>query len=459
MSMLSTVVVLATSMTLGTAQQPQPDVTIYRSWRPPNITLVEGMFRVDAELLGTADCAYRVQLTVRDERGLQLKREQWSGACPLAGSTPLPALETFQFQVVPATYTIEVEVHAEARPEQKRTRTVTVRGLAAEPLASDLILAHAVGFTDTANAANWTLRRGSIGLQTSSQMIVTPDAPRLAYYLELYPEAGEPMTGTVSGVVKRADGHELARFELQQVRQLDEPLPVAGNVSVAELPPGAYTFETQVRLTDTVLVRAHPFYVASGDVSGTGQGWFFTLSDEQLAELFDPVVVWLTPSEADVFVTLPPDAKREFLSRQFGRQGPTPQDGQESALDAFLERSQAVSARFGERSGRGSLEPWRTDRGRVYLLRGAPAQQFSRPRPQGGAPYELWGYSGRQGYVYLFVDETRMGNFRLIYSNDPSEQSLHDWERRVGSDVREDMARLGHSPRVEGPGSGSGSGS
>lgn len=455
MSILSTVVALATSMNVGAAQQPQPDVTIYRSWRPPNVTMVEGMFRVDAELLGTQDCRYGVQLTVRDERGTQLKREQWQGQCPETEGTPAPALETFQFQVVPATYTVEVDVYPQARPEQKRSRTITVRGLQAEPLASDLILARAVGFTDNTDAGGWTLRRGTIGLQATSQMIVTTEQPKLSYYLELYPESGEPMTGTVAGVVRRPDGHELARFNLQQVSSLAEPRPVAGSVSVANLPPGAYMFETQLTLADTVIVRSHPFYVASLDQSGAGSGWFFTLTDEQVTEMFDAVVTWLLPSQAAVYPTLPVAAKREFLSREFGRQGPTPDDGQESALDAYLARVEVVNARFGERSGQTAVEPWRTDRGRIYMQKGAPSQQFSKPRPQAGSAYELWSYSGRQPYVYLFIDETRMGHFRLVYSNDPNEKTLANWDSKVGNEAREDMARVGHSPRID-AGSGSG---
>jgi hypothetical protein len=113
---------------MATAQQPQPEVTVYRSWRPPNVTFVEGMFRVDPELLGTTDCRYGVQLTVRDERHAA-QREQWTGSCPenrMARSRP--ALETFQFQVVPATYTVRSKSFR--RPARAgRTRTVTVRAL------------------------------------------------------------------------------------------------------------------------------------------------------------------------------------------------------------------------------------------------------------------------------------------------------------------------------------------
>jgi GWxTD domain-containing protein len=451
MSILSTVVAVVASMTVSAVQQPQPDVTIYRSWQSPNVTIVEGMFRVDSQLLGTSDCAYGVELTVHDADGTQLTQSEWTGQCPVADGVQVAGLETFRFNVVPATYTVTVAVYPQGRPERRATRTIEVVGLTGDPLASDLVLAREVAVVDTADDGSWTLRRGAIGIRASSQMVVQTGEPSLAYYLELYPDEDAPMTGTVFGVVRRRDGRELARFQLQTIDGIVEPWPVAGKVSLEGLPPGSYSFETRVQLADTAIIRSHPFLmgtVSVADAAG-GRGWFWTLSDEQLSELFDPVVVWLTSSEAELFRTLPPDARREFLSQQFGRTGPTPDDGEESALDAYLTRAQTVMQRYGERAGRGTQDAWRTDRGRIYLLRGAPSQVITRPSPQGGAPYELWHYAGGQSFVYLFADETQMGNFRLMYTNDPAEQNVPGWERRLGGQAIEDLERAGVRPRTE----------
>lgn len=451
MSILSTMMALAASASFATAQQPQPDVTLYRSWRPPNVTFVEGMFRVDPQLLGTTDCNYGVQLTVRDQSGTELSSQQWTGSCPVNDGVLAAGLETFGFQVVPATYTVVIEVFPRSQPDRRLTRTLEVQALGEDPRISDLILAHGVGFVDTTRTEAWTLRRGGIGLKASSQMVVQVHEPSLAYYLEIYPEDDRPMNGALYGVVKRPDGRELARFKLQDLQQQDDPQPIAGEVSVEGLPPGAYSFETQLQLADTMLVRTHPFYVGAPMVAASGdRGWFWTLSDERLAELFDPVVVWLTRSEADVFASLPPDGKREFLSRQFGRTGPTPDDGQESALDAYLSRIEIVRARYSERAGRGSVDSWRTDRGKIFMARGQPTQQFSRPAPQSGAPYELWYYGGRTPYVYLFADDTRMGHLRLVFTNDPNEQSQPDWDRLVSPEALDDLERLGIRARTGG---------
>lgn len=451
MNMLFTAAVLAASITAASPQEPQPEVTIYRSWRAPNVTVVEGMFRVDPALLETGTCSYGVDLTVRDAEGTALKEETWTGACPSQGGQLAAALETFEFQVIPATYSVEVAVYPIGDPTRRRTTTVEVQGLEQNPLVSDLILAREVAFIDSANAGRWTFRRGTIGLQLSSEVIVRPEDPKLSYYLELYPEEDAPMTGAVAGVVRRNDGRELMRVTLQTLNALAEPRPVAGTVPVEGLPEGEYTFETQVQLADTTIVSSHPFVMGGAEaVAVTGAGWFSTLSEEELAELFGPVVVWLraldSPSSAEMYETLPPHAQREFLARQFGPEGPTPDDGEDSALDAYLARVRVVNSRYTERAGRGEQQPWRTDRGRIYLIHGEPGSQVLRPSPTSRAPYEIWHYPSGQGLVYLFADDTRMGHYRLIYTNDPNEQSAPGWSSLVASEAVEDLARLGIRP-------------
>jgi GWxTD domain-containing protein len=346
-----------------------------------------------------------------------------------------------------------VAVYPTGDPARRRSTTVEVRGLDRNPLVSDLILARQVAFIDSANAGQWTFRRGAIGLQLSSQVVVRPADPKLSYYLELYPGADEPMTGAVTGIVRRNDGRELTRVTLQTLNALAEPRPVAGTFPVAGLPEGAYTFEVLVQLPDTAIVDSHPFTVAGPEtpaVAVEGTGWFGTLADEEFAQLFDPVVVWLkalnSGSSAELYETLPNHAQRQFLAQQFGREGPTPDDGEESALDAYLARVRVVNSRFAQRAGRGAEQPWRTDRGRIYLIHGEPGSQVLRPAPASRSPYEIWHYPSGQGLVYLFADETRMGHYRLIYTNDPNEQSAPDWSRLVASEAMEDLARLGIRP-------------
>jgi GWxTD domain-containing protein len=425
---------------------PQLDVTMYRSWMPPNVTVVHGLFRVDGEMLGTGpECAYRVQLAVIDASGTRLVNNEWDGRCPKPEGVAAGALETFQFAVLPAQYTVQVMVQAADAPERRLSANLALESLPVESAASDLILARRVGWVDSANTAQWTIRRGQLGLAAASQVVADEGEPHVAYYLEVYPTAERPMTGRLVGVIRRPDGKQLARLDLQKLESVVESRPLAGNVSLAGLAPGDYLLETRLELGDTVVIRSHAFHMAGllATPQPAATGYFWSLTDEELAALFDPVVVTLQRlADRELYQRLNADGKRRFLQQYFGGVEPTAGGAGTNPLDVYLKRVRMVNAEFGER--RGGLEGWRTDRGRIYMVRGEPASKVARPLPPAGAaPYEIWLFTIPSRYAYLFVDEARIDSYRLVFTNDPAEQSLPDWDRRVGADAIEELVRLG----------------
>ena len=441
----------------GSAQQPAegPRVTVYRTFVDPEYTVVQGLVGIDPAQLDTT-CAYGVNVVVRDPSGAELVNQGWENTCPHVGGTHARTLETFQFGLRPAEYTVEVSVFPRAAPAERRTTRVPVQAFRAPPLASDLILAHDVGMVDSATAGQWTIRRGNIGVKAASEIAIDPADPDLAYYIELYPRKDQPLSGTATGIVRRADGKQLASFPLQQLVAVSQPQPLAARLSVAGLPPGAYTFDVQLQLADTTVVRSNRFEVLAPAAQVAIAPYFAALTEAELAELFDALVLWLgSAAEAELYQSLSPVGKRTYLARQFGNQGPTPGDDNESAIDAFLQRAQVASTRYAERAGRGAQKGWQTDRGRIYLLRGEPPGRTARPSPVRGSPYELWYYTTQNRYFYLFVDDTGMGHYRLIHTNDPQQQGAPNWDRLVGAEVLDDMRQLGiqipSSDRNDGP--------
>lgn len=424
-----------------------PAVTLYRTFVEPEFTVVQGLVRIDPVQLAAPTCEYGVNVVVRDASGAALVDNTWENTCPAANGAPVPGLETFQFALRPAQYRLEVAVFPKARPADRQTTTLEVTAFPVPPAASDLILGTAVGYADSTSTQSWPIRRGGIGVRAASELVIDPAQPNLSYYIELYPRDSS-WTGSAVGVVRRADGKELTSFSLQDLQSQRDPLPLAGTLSVAGLPGGAYRFDVRVQLADTTLVRSHPFRVLEPLVAGAS--YFESLSEEELAELFDGVVVWLTAAETETYRSLSATGKRHFLVQQFGNQGPTPDDGVESALDAYLQRMKHVNAQYGERAGRSAQPGWQTDRGRIYMLHGEPSTRSARPSPVRGAAYEIWYYTAQNRYAYLFADETRMGNYRLIYTNDPQQQGVSDWERRVGIEAIDDMRQMGITlPRVD----------
>lgn len=432
------------------AQQaaPELEVTLYRSWQPPNVTVVEGLFRVDPAL-GQAggECRYVVGLEVADSAGNVLTRDEWRNECPRgADGAPAAALETFQFAVLPSRYEVRLAVRPELDSARVVRASVALQSLAERARISDLVLAREVGWVDSASDRRWTFEHGKIGILTASEIVVQAEEPHLSYYVEVYTDSTLPLTGRLVGVVKREAGDEVARVGLRELREVRQSQPVAGRMSVAGLPPGEYVLETRLELGDTVLVREHPFVMDAPLLAGgeAAADYFARLGNQELRDLFDPLVVWLrSDMDRGRYETLSPDGKRAFLRQYFAGAEPSGDPDSEAPLDMYLARVRHVNAAYRERAGRGEREGWRTDRGRIYLLRGEPTNRVARPRPQVGPPYEIWFYAIRSGYVYLFVDETGFGEQRLWFSNDPAENSLPGWEQRIGVSAMEDLAQFG----------------
>src|SRR5690606_39730594 len=86
------------------SQERDLAVTLYRSWQAPNVTVIDGMFRVEPEL-GQAggECRYAVELQVEDSAGAVLLRDGWDSNCPRAADgSGLGSLEALQVAGRPA---------------------------------------------------------------------------------------------------------------------------------------------------------------------------------------------------------------------------------------------------------------------------------------------------------------------------------------------------------------------
>lgn len=449
----------------GDARAQGVHVELYRTWSAPDVTVVHGVLSIDPTVVRDGfQCSYLLGITVTDSTGLDILRDRWNGQARCLGAVPAlgaaDIIETFQFAVVPGRYRISVSVEPAGKPERASQRTLEFRSLAGEAEPSDLILGSGIGKVGAGSEdVAWTIRHHSVGILTSGQPVVYAAEPKLAYYVEVYAEPGSDVQARARGVIRDPKGGELTSIALPDVTLTDGFAAMAGSVSLAGLPPGTYEMEVGVRLPDRVVVRTADFRVEEGaplaataveeaDSRRLSSGYFWSLTDAELQAFFDPLVVWLqTDSERKVYEAMSPDAKRRFLLSYFGDSRPTPQDGDDSPLDAFLARVRHISEQFRERAGRGGQEPWRTDRGRVYLLRGEPDQVVDQPNPrslgdlgaQAQRPYLIWFYDVEGGYVYLFVDETRFGHYRLVFSTDPNFPAMPGWEAMAGPAALEDL--------------------
>lgn len=433
------------------AQVSGLEVALYRTRRGEDLTLVDGVVQFDPRLVqGGDDCAYYMKLAVRDSAETVILEDGWSAVLACAGQQPAEGgqrgvvVETFQFAIAPGRYRLEVSVEPAGHPGSARRTSVDLVNLPLGALASDLILGRRVGFIDTTTATGeWTVRKGEIGVAADPYVVADQERSNLAYYLEVYQRPESALEGEVVGVIRRRHGEEVIRTGLATLESGTVSRPVAGNLSLAGLPPGEYTLEVRLELADTLVTCSREFGLAAvlpleaAQLSPEGERlheYFSGLSDQELVELFDGIVVWFgNEGYRRTYAGLTPEGKRNFLVDYFEHAAPSLVGSEEYALDVYVERAHYVNENYTEKVGREQRVGWRTDRGRIYLLRGQPNRMVQRTFPVDNAPpYEIWTYEVGAGFVYLFVDETKFNHYRLIYSTDPGEPALPNWQQRVG---------------------------
>jgi GWxTD domain-containing protein len=158
-------------------------------------------------------------------------------------------------------------------------------------------------------------------------------------------------------------------------------------------------------------------------------------------ELEGPYRKWLnedvgyiiTDEERQAFKRLATDdEKTSFIEQFWLRRDPTP----DSAENEYKEEHYRKIAYANERFASG-IPGWKTDRGRIYITFGPPAEieshpsggSYQRPYEEGGGttstyPFEIWRYRYLEGLgndiMIEFVDKSMTGEYRMTM--DPSEK-------------------------------------
>src|SRR5215467_3393421 len=149
--------------------------------------------------------------------------------------------------------------------------------------------------------------------------------------------------------------------------------------------------------------------------------------------LDEDVAYVITNEERAAYKALKTDEEREQFIEQFWlRRDPTP----DTVENEFKEDHYARIAYANERFSSG-IPGWKTDRGRIYILYGKPAEieshaaggTYERPIQEGGGttstfPFETWRYRYIEGIgnevILEFVDPTMSGEYHL--TTDPNEK-------------------------------------
>lgn len=434
------------------AQDPSGlSMSVVRSYRPASAqTVVDVFCRVPLLLVSpigsTGGGAYRFAVSVRDSAGLELVSQSWLTPVreQLLRTRGASTAEHLRFAAGAGRYTVNVSATDSASGRVLRAER-PMAGFAQTPGGSDLLLAsdvrEATGTADTA-ARGGEVRHGPLFFTTSGAPVLTPQASRLVYYLELYPSQAESVQ-VVARVLTDSGGQVVAA----------PPMAVTigagggfthGIVDLAGLPPGHYRFAVTATGPDSQVTRSAPFgmtgfeTVAQAAAVLESNEWPANLSEAQLDSAYDPLIYLMTAEEQGVYSSLSVEGKRKWLRQFWARRDPSPGTAQNEERNRFYAAITEADRRYRE-GGASAIPGWRTDRGRIYIKYGAPDEVLERHMQTGVSPYEIWKYTRDRNLRYVFMDLTRFGNYKLIYTNDRREPSRPDWQDLLGPDGLKDL--------------------
>ncbi len=393
---------------------------------------------------------YQVVVAVRDSTGLELGGKTWTDSVPTEVARMRGASRVETFSLGPAAagrYQLVVRVIPETGSVVERS--VDVRAWTARPPLSDLLLADSAwAGSDTGAVGAGEVRRGSLVMRTAPVLRLAPTRATLSYYAEVYPWKGASLAGEVAVAVLGAGGRNVVHTAPRAV-QFDSGGGVTeGSLDLAGLPVGGYHLELRVRLGDSMLVGEAPFamaqpaepVVAAAPPPANPNDPFAAASEAQLDSMYAPLVYLLEPREQGIYDQLAVSGKRNFLTQFWARRDPTHGSGANLAMVRFYAAVAYANRTFRE-GGAGQVPGWRTDRGRVFLRNGRWDEILQRPMAS-PAPYEVWKYTrGRQRY-YVFVDQSGLSDYHLIFTNDRQETGVQNWGQILGAEDSTDVARF-----------------
>ena len=332
------------------------------------------------------------------------------------------------------------------------------------------------------------LSRGGYDMEPYINDFLPEQIGQINYYCEVYNINGEdrePYVYSGSYIEVLETGKMLEATQSIQRMPNDTIIPIFGTIDISMLPSGNYNLVVDIRNhhNDKLLYRKVPFFRSNPNlqtkVEESPMSINFTsqLQDEsQLNDYIEALAPIANEIERrDIYeLILHPgiEEKQLFLYKFWLRRDPLNAEG---AWREYRQRVDYVNKNFAWINTKGI----QTDRGRVYLQYGAPdyvrdEKNFVSTRYMGGGvsinqssnpnermiglqppsvpnqgqifylPYQLWRYNNLPGddinRCFIFWDEFRNGQYKLLHSNAKGEVRDAKWERRLsGLQLDEDM--------------------
>jgi GWxTD domain-containing protein len=254
---------------------------------------------------------------------------------------------------------------------------------------------------------------------------VSSDRPTLYAYFEIYnlqPAAPDAGAFSLFYAILDSSDAEVKRYPVRRIPKPGASCAKAEALDLSDLPPGDYAL--RVTVEDHQNARRAQREQGFRLLPVQGPSPLLSVDEEALRRYYDGIKHLATQKELDTYRSLDPEGKRRFILDFWKRRDPTPgTPANEFALEHFQRMSYA-DAHLREGRTKGSD----TDRGRVYILYGPPADVERHTTPLQSKSYEVWTYERGGNYEFVFLDRRGAGAYELVHSTMPGEKYDPMWQ-------------------------------
>lgn len=293
------------------------------------------------------------------------------------------------FYLRPGKYTIRSAVEdKESKKEFSTEDVVTVRPLNAKVSLSDIILISKMSeATDTKKILPNV--SGNVATQTDGVPV----------FFEAYSKS--PVDVKLQYIISTEKQDVI--FQTSQQQHLDSgKTQIFNTIKDSSISLGDYLLTiTALDKNDSVIASTNKHFFSRW------QGIPSSVKD--LGEAIDQLVYIASAKEID-FIK---DAKsKEEETKRYSdfwkKKDPSPSTDDNEVFNEYYRRIQYANDHFSH-----YVKGWKTDRGMVFIILGAPNNVDRHPFEYDSKPYEIWQYY-QMNRQFVFVDETGFGDYRLV---------------------------------------------
>jgi len=263
----------------------------------------------------------------------------------------------------------------------------------------------------------------------------------LFYYFEIYNlRSEENANAKINALAIRNTGDTIYTFS-ETINNIKPVMSQTGGIKVDSFPSGTYNLAFQIISADGKILgeTSKKFYIfnttkqiySTTDEKDFLKSEFVSMNEKDMDDEFSKLVYITSDVEKKEYEKVKDvNEKRKFLFYFWKRKDTNPLTSKVEIREEYLNRFKKANSLYKQ----SFTDGWKTDRGRIYIMYGAPDEIDRNEMGSDVSNYEIWTYNSVEGgatCVFAETSSSGQGIYRLVHSTLRNELRDDQWMERL----------------------------